>query len=167
MGISSMWNSITPKNRSAGTPSSNGRRERDELEDGNYKVKVVLFDYWKYDDGKPNPERYKWGLEVIDGAAKGKYVEKYQRCSQVGRQILADDLLLLLGRMPTEQEVYAPSTNKAGAVVSAVNGINIMMRQQTGATGYANFYFNQVVEDEFDTGSDTSNDDDDDDDIPF
>tara|TARA_R110002012_G_scaffold307578_1_gene513112 strand:- start:464 stop:976 length:513 start_codon:yes stop_codon:yes gene_type:complete len=170
MGISEMWSTITPKTRGASGGSSGDKRERDELDDGNYKVQVVLFKYWMYDDGKPNPERYKWGLEVVDGLSKGKYVEKYQRCSSIGMQILADDMMLLLGRMPTGEEVYNRQANEAGAVVSAVNGITLMMRQQTSAAGYPNFYFNQVIEDEFaaspDTGSD-ADDDDDDDDIPF
>ena len=165
MSINDVWNTITPKAR-GGSNTSNGRRERDELQDGEYTVVVTSFDYWSHDDGKPNPERYKWGLEVVDGLCKGKYVEKYQRASQIGLQILADDLMLLLGSMPSGDEVYNRASNKAGVVVSALQGKVLKMRQRTSASGYPNFYFNEVVDNEFDNSPapDTSHDDDD---IPF
>jgi hypothetical protein len=161
-----MWNTITPK-APGGATTSNGRRERDELQDGEYTVAVTSFDYWTHDDGKPNPERYKWGLEVVDGLCKGKYVEKYQRASQIGLQILADDFMLLLGAMPSGEEVYNRSNNKAGIVVSALQGKVLKMRQRTSASGYPNFYFNQVVDDEFSAPESTDNNLSDDDDIPF
>jgi|TARA_R100000234_G_scaffold92022_1_gene60185 hypothetical protein len=165
MSINDMWNTITPKSR-GGSTTSNGRRERDELQDGEYTVAVTSFDYWSHDDGKPNPERYKWGLEVVDGLCKGKYVEKYQRASQIGLQILADDLMLLLGTMPSGDEVYNRASNKAGVVVSALQGKVLKMRQRTSASGYPNFYFNEVVDNEFDKSPAPDNSQDDDD-IPF
>jgi len=149
MSIADMWSTITPKPRGGGGNSTNGRRERDELQDGEYTVQVMSFDYWSYDDGKPNPERYKWGLEVVDGLCKGKYIEKYQRASEIGLKILAEDLMLVLGEMPPVEAVFSKADNKVGAVVSSLVGKNILMRQKTSANGYPNFYFNQVVDDEF------------------
>lgn len=147
MSISDSWGTITPKPANSG--KSGERRKRDELEDGNYTVQVVSFDYWHHEDGRPNPERYKWGLEVVDGLCKGKYIEKYQRASQIGLQILADDMMLLLGKMPSGDEVYNREANRGGIVLSAVQGLVVKMRQQTSASGYPNFYFNEVVVDEF------------------
>ena len=168
MGISDMWSSITPKAPGA-KGAGGGRRERDELEDGNYVVKVVSFDYWSHDDGKPNPERYKWGLEVVEGLCKGKYVEKYQRASEIGLQILADDMMLLLGKLPGGDEIFNRAKNTAGIVVSAVYGSTIRMRQVTSASGYPNYYFNEVVQDEFASGTDDDKKSelDEDDEIPF
>ena len=167
MSISDSWSTITPKRGNSGT--SNGRRDRDELEDGNYTVQVVSFDYWNHDDGRPNPERYKRGLEVVDGLCKGKYVEKYQRASQIGLQILADDMMLLLGKMPSGEEVYNRAANRAGIALSAVQGLVVKMRQQTSASGYPNFYFNEVVVDEFAPAKDAegSTELDAEDEIPF
>ena len=166
MSIADMWSEITPTSRGAGGKSNNVRRERDELQDGEYTVQVVSFDYWSYDDGRPNPERYKWGLEVVDGLCKGKYIEKYQRASEIGLKILAEDLMLVLGEMPPVEAVYNSSANKVGTVVSALIGKNIRMRQKTSATGYPNFYFNQVVDDEF-SGAPAPAELADDDNIPF
>jgi len=166
MSITDMWSEITPTSRGAGGKSNNVRRERDELQDGEYTVQVVSFDYWSYDDGRPNPERYKWGLEVVDGLCKGKYIEKYQRASEIGLKILAEDLMLVLGEMPPVEAVYNSSANKVGTVVSALIGKNIRMRQKTSATGYPNFYFNQVVDDEF-SGAPAPAELADDDNIPF
>ena len=165
MGLSDMWSEIKPKPRSSGTTS--GRRERDELVDGNYTVQVVGFQYWDYDDGTRDTERYKWCLEVIDGTMKGSYVEKYSKASTVGLQILAEDLLLILGKMPEEEEVFDRGTNKVGSIVNDVVGVNINMRQKTGKTGYPNFYFNGVVTDEFADPSGDPGDKTDEDEIPF
>jgi hypothetical protein len=166
MSINDVWNTITPKARGASN-TSNGRRERDELQDGEYTVAVTSFDYWSHDDGKPNPERYKWGLEVVDGLCKGKYVEKYQRASQIGLQILADDLMLLLGAMPAGEDVYNRAANKAGVVVSSLAGKVLKMRQRTSASGYPNFYFNEVVDNEFAAPAAAPAKSEDLDDIPF
>lgn len=148
MSISDMWSTITPD---TGKGKKGGRRERDELQDGEYTIAVASFDYWNYADGTNETERYKWGLEVVDGLCKGKYVEKYQKATPIGLQILADDLMLLLGEMPPGEAVYDKETNRAGAIVSAVVGKKILMRQRTSANGYPNFYFNEVVDSDFDT----------------
>jgi len=146
MSIADMWNTITPRPPKS---SGGGRRDRDEIQDGEYVVTVTSFDYWFYDDGKQTKERYKWGLEVVDGLCKGKYVEKFQTASEVGLKILAEDLMLLLGEMPPVEAVYDKGTNHAGSIVSSLVGKKIRMRQKTSASGYPNFYFNEVVDDEF------------------
>jgi len=160
MGISDMWGSIAP-----GTSGRSGRRKADELEDGTYTVAVREFRYWMK-EGEPDSEQFRWGLEVVEGLNKGKYVEKYSRASQVGLSILAEDLTLILGKMPTSDEVYNRAENVAGLVVGRLVGATILMRQVTNKKGYANFYFNEVVEDEF-AADEPTPEADDDDDIPF
>ena len=166
MSITDMWSTITPKPRGTGGNSS-GRRERDELQDSEYVVEVTLFDYWPYDDGKQPKERYKWGLEVVDGLCKGKYVEKFQIASDIGLKILAEDLMLLTGEMPSVELVYDKETNHAGSIVSSLVGKKIRMRQKTSASGYPNFYFNEVVDDEFSASTAPAAGLGNDDDIPF
>jgi len=166
MSITDKWSTITPKTRGTGGNSS-GRRERDELQDGEYVVVVTTFDYWFYDDGKKTKERYKWGLEVVDGLCKGKYVEKFQIASDIGLKILAEDLMLLLGEMPSVEAVYDKETNHAGAILPSLLGKKIRMRQKTSANGYPNFYFNEVVDDEFSGSAAPAAELSDDDDIPF
>ena len=166
MSITDMWSTITPKPRGTGGNSS-GRRERDELQDGEYVVEVTLVDYWHYDDAKQTKERYKWGLEVVDGLCKGKYEEKFQIASDIGLKILAEDLMLLTGEMPSVELVYDKETNHAGSIVSSLVGKKIRMRQKTSASGYPNFYFNEVVDDEFSASTAPAAGLGNDDDIPF
>ena len=131
-------------------PSKSAKREKTELEDGEYTVQVVTFDYFDSKKGF----FYKWGLEVDDGLMKGSYVEKFQSASEVGLQILAQDLMLLLDRLPAMGELYSPDNNSAGSVLPSLLGKRIKLRKTTNKNGYDVFWFNQCIGDGIDAGED-------------
>jgi len=158
-----IWDNFNPedfKPRPAGS-SSNERRKVSELEDGDYVVRITNFRYWLPE----NPDKlkgccYKWGLEVDDGLMKGSYVEKFQSASEVGLKILAQDMMLMVGELPSMDDIYNPEENRAGNVCAHLIGKRVKMRKSTNKNGYDTFYFNQVVSD--DVAADGVEDD-----IPF
>jgi len=154
-----IWNNFAPedfKPNSGGDGSggSSSNKKPVPLEDGDYVVRVLFFNYWTTDDGKTY---YKWGLEVEEGIMKGGFVEKFQSASDIGLKILAQDMMLLLGNLPPMDELYNPEQNKAGRVQADVVGKRIKMRKTTNRNGYDTFWFNDVA----------SNDVAEDDEIPF
>jgi len=125
---------------SGGSRGGNARPPVAELEDGEYRCRVVSVDYFESQKGA----FYRWGLEVTDGLRSGAYFEKFQSASRIGLKILAEDLLLLTGGLPSKEAVYDKETNSAGAIVSEVKDKPVKVRQVTKANGYPNFYFNDA-----------------------
>ena len=158
-----IWDNFNPedyKPRPRGS-SSGERRKPVDLEDGDYTVRIVGFRFWMPEASeKMRGLCYKWSLEVDEGLMKGSYVEKFQSASEIGLKILAQDMFLLLGELPSMDDIYNPEENRAGNVYANVVGKRISMRKGVNKNGYDTFYFNQVVSDDVaDAG--------DDEDIPF
>ena len=131
-----------PKGGGGDSGESSKRREVAPLENGDYSVRVLFFNYWVTDDGKTY---YKWGLEVDEGLMKGGFVEKFQAASDVGLKILASDLMLMLGNLPPMDAIYNPEENRAGSIQADVVGKRVKMRKSVNRNGYDQFYFNEAL----------------------
>lgn len=142
-----IWDNLNPedfKPKSSGGDSgeSSKRREVAALENGDYAVRVLFFNYWVTEKGQTF---YKWGLEVDDGLMKGGFVEKFQAATDVGLKILAQDMMLMLGNLPPMDEIYNPEQNRAGNIQADVIGKRLKMRKSVNRNGYDQFYFNEVL----------------------
>ena len=130
--MNSDWNKIDPREFN---------REASDLRDGEYVVKVLDLEF------KEIPGTglaYIWKLEVCDGLCSGSYIEKFQVATKVGMKILAQDMVLLLGRQPEFAEVYNKKTGGSGPVSGELGGKTLRIRQVTKGK-YKNFYFNELL----------------------
>jgi hypothetical protein len=133
-------------------------REKASLADGTYDAKILGFEF------KEIPGTglaYIWKLEVCDGVCAGSYVEKFQVATKVGMKILAQDMVLLIGRKPEFSEVYNKKSGTAGPVSGELKGKTLRFRQVTKGK-YANYYFNELLDSPSQDVSSSNSDDGDD-----
>jgi len=160
--LSMMWDEAKPEERS--TPDGQALPEVAELEDGEYLVRVVFFNYWE----KKGVLWYKWGLRVTEGVCKGSYIEKFTKVNEISMGILAGDVVLLTGEKPSFAAIFDKKNNRAGSIQGELKGKTIKMRQKTNKNGYPVFYFNECVDDTREPeDTNTEPDFNDDEEIPF
>jgi|6_EtaG_2_1085325.scaffolds.fasta_scaffold03353_6 hypothetical protein len=147
--MNSEWDRIDP---------GDFNKEASDLRDGEYIVKILGLNF------KEIPGTglaYIWKLEVCDGVCSGSYIEKFQVATKVGMKILAQDLVLLIGRKPELSEVYNETMGNTGSVGGELKGKTLRIRQVTKGK-YKNFYFNELLSSpDRDTSSNGSGDEDD------
>ena len=129
--MSNAWDSI----------KTNNNRRTDSIEDGEYEMKVVGFDFYEI----PKGTFYKWHLEVSSGMSAGSYVQKFQKTTDVGLSILARDFLLITGSKPQFSEIYNAELNAAGPASEKLMGKTLRVKKTTKGD-YSNYEFHGVVE---------------------
>lgn len=129
-------------------PADGGRRESDVIQDGTYNFRVVAL----FVNQKDETHYGKAGLEVVDGLARGKYIENFDAIEGYGAQWFRKFLTIASGRssdnLPKWADVWDEDSGRTGPIRKEVLGAVVECRVETKRgrdRDFVNIYVNRLV----------------------